>query len=290
MTLPLVDFAFKQTPTVPDWEGFFNSIINYINAGFTVDDLRLEEGRLNVSISGDAATLNGMTAAEIVGGDFPDINKTLIDIIGGGLVLSGGVATKDAYVFTQLNITPIQAVQRVSSNGYLDRVELGAKIKTVALPSATYYLDLPAGGLDYSFGTSHHVGDYIPIAEVVTNSAGEISQVLQTMKPVAMKMLSGLDAKLSIANALAGAVSQGTAAQAITDATSIGTALAYIVNQIKVITGKTNWYNLPDKSIAQLKDAASIAIADVGEKTEESTVEGALQELYTKVAEARTYA
>ncbi len=290
MSLPLVDLTLKQTPTVADWEGFFNTIINYINAGIPVEDLKVVDGKLSVSISGDAGTLNGMTAAEIVGGDFPDINKTLIDIIGAGLVLVGGVATKDINIPTKLNITAIRAVQKITASGHINRVELGAKAVSTVLPNVTYYLDLPAGGLDYSFASDHYEGDYIPIAEVTTNENAEISTVSQTMKPSRMTMLDGLDAKLSIANALIGTINQATTAQAMTSATSLATAISYIVNRIAAITGKDNWYQDPDKTIAQLKEAVNISIADAGDKTAETTVEGAIQELYAKVAEARTYA
>jgi hypothetical protein len=255
MTILRVNLKTSQKPTDLDWEDFFNRVIDYVNAGIPVADLAKDaSGKLAVDISGDAGTLNGKTASEIIGGDFPDIKKTLIDFISGGspLVIYGGVATKNAVTANQLDITAIGVIQKVSSNGYIDRVDLGVLSKSTTLANETYYLDVAPSATDYSWGTAHPTGDYVPIATVTTDANANILAVTD-VRPLEVKLLDGKDGKIIFTDANVG---DRTIDQTLVPSTHTGTLtqlFSWIANRIKAITGATNWYSAPATTLASAK-------------------------------------
>lgn len=254
--LERTDFKYGQTPEEIDWEQEFNKIIDYINAGIPPGDLQKTAGKVAIDISGDAATLNGKTADQIAAGDFPEVKKTLIDVItgGSGLVLSGGVATKNGGTANQLDITAVKVIQKVTATGYIDRVELDAAAKTTTLANQTYYLDVVPGASDYSWDTSHPAGDYVTLATVTTDSSANIATVLDT-RPLFAKLLDGMDAVVLAEDFVVGDVDQSSAPTGnITkeNKTGIKSAFSWIANRIKAITGKTNWWDTPVTTIEQL--------------------------------------
>lgn len=200
MTIQRVNLATGQKPTDTDWEDFFNRCIDYINAGLQPADLAKDaSGKVGISISGDAATVGGKTADQIAGGNFPEVKKTLIDLMTGGspLVLKGGVATKDGTTANKLNVTTCTAIQKVTSTGYIDRVDLATVSKTTTLANATYYLDIVPGAADFTWGTAHPSGDYMQIATVTTDVNANISTVVDN-RSLSAVLLNGFDAKFTI--------------------------------------------------------------------------------------------
>lgn len=260
MTLERIDLSVGQKPTEADWEAWLNRVIDYVNAGIPAADLAKTAGKVAISITGDADTVDGLHAAEIVGGSFPQLLKTLIDLItgtNGKLVITGGVATKNGSTANQLDITAIKAIQRVAATGYIDRVELSAKTKTTVLAGTVYYLDLEDAAADYTWGTSHPAGDYIPIAEVTTDASANIS-VVTDVRPLAARLLYGYDSEIDAQDFLCGVLDQTSAPAGNTTATTgMKAALSWIVNRLRAATGAANWWGAPDTTLA----AASTHIA-----------------------------
>jgi hypothetical protein len=98
------------------------------------------------------------------------------DIFASGFVLSGMVASKNATVPNQLDVTA-GACYVQQANGGLRRFTPAAASFTTSLASAIYYLDFQPDGT-YSWGTAHSAqAGYLPIAEVTTDTAGNIATV-----------------------------------------------------------------------------------------------------------------
>jgi hypothetical protein len=197
--LDRINLTLGQTPTEADWENWFNRVIDYVNAGIPAADLAKEAGKVAISISGDAATLNGKTADEIVAGDFPEVKKTLIDALTGGydLVLKGGACTKNGTTPSRLDITACSVIQKVASTGVIDRVDLSAAYKTSVKANTTYFLDVEASSEAFAWGESHPSGDYVPIATVTTDLNAEIATITDT-RPLVFELFKGFDAKVRI--------------------------------------------------------------------------------------------
>lgn len=190
-----------QVPTETDWETWLNLIVDMLNAGLSPQYLAKNlANRVVIDIEGDAKTVGGKTADQIAAGDFPEIKKTFMDLIGGGLVLKGGLATKNGTTANQLDITPATVLIKDTSTGYISRVEISTPSKSTTLANATFYLDVALNATDYSFGTSHPSGDYIALAEVATDGSGNIATV-NDVRPLTSTMLSGMDGKILIPGA-----------------------------------------------------------------------------------------
>ena len=190
-----------QVPTETDWETWLNLIVDMLNAGLSPQYLAKNlANRVVIDIEGDAKTVGGKTADQIAAGDFPEIKKTFMDLIGGGLVLKGGVATKNGTTANQLDITATTVLMKDTSTGYISRVEISTPSKSTTLANATFYLDVALNATDYSFGTSHPSGDYIALAEVATDGSGNIATV-NDVRPLTSTMLSGMDGKILIPGA-----------------------------------------------------------------------------------------
>jgi len=196
-TLSTLNFTAGQKPTADEWEAFFNDIINVLNS-VPADNLAKTGGKVAISITGDAATVGGLTTAEIVAGDFPEVLETLGDLLclngDGGLVLDGGAASANGTTANQLDITAIKAL--VLNGDAITRVEIAATTETTALALTTYYLDLEDGASAYTWGTSHPSGDYIPIAAVLTDGSGNIDTVTDT-RPLTAALFEGYDCSIT---------------------------------------------------------------------------------------------
>lgn len=199
MTIQRIDLKTGQVPTEADWESFFNRVIDYLNDGVPITGITKDaSGKLAVSITGDATTVGGLTPDQIIAGDIPDLKKTMIDMLSGGpLVISGGVSTKDGVTGNQLNITAVKLVLKVTSTGYITRVELPNSTKTTSLGNTTYYLDVVPGATDYTWGTAHPAGDYATLATVNTDASGNISAVTDT-RALTVRLFQGFDVKMQI--------------------------------------------------------------------------------------------
>lgn len=197
--IPRIDLRTGQVPTETDWESYFNRVIDYLNDGLPADGLATDAGgKVPISITGDAATVGGRTVDQIVGGDVPDVKKTMIDMLSGGpLVLSGGVATRDATTASQLNITAVKLVQKVAATGFINRVELPVSTKSTTLGNTTYYLDVVPNATDYTWGTAHPTGDYATLATVNTDASGNISTVSDT-RQLTVKLFQGFDVTMQL--------------------------------------------------------------------------------------------
>jgi hypothetical protein len=195
--LERIDLSLGQKPTEADWENILNRAIDYINAGIQPSALAKTGGKVAISISGDAATVGGKTADEIIGGDFPELKATLIDALTGGydLVLKGGVCTKNESNPARLDITACSAIQKVTSTGAIDRVSLDAGYKTTSIANTTYYLDITPAASDYSWGTAHPAGDYVPVAMVTTDLNGHIGTITD-QRPLNAELFKGFDCKV----------------------------------------------------------------------------------------------
>ena len=191
-TLPNVNLTSGRLYTADELEAFWNNIIAVVNSLPATNLQKTEAGKVQINITGDAATVGGLTAGEIAGADFAVFAKTLAELLvnSGGLVISGGAATKNAGTANQLDITAIIAVQK-DADGKLDRVEIGSTNKTTLLAGTTYYLDLVPGAADYSWDTAHATAPYIAIAEVTTDGSGNISTVTNK-RPVTLSLFASL--------------------------------------------------------------------------------------------------
>jgi hypothetical protein len=276
MAIERVNVSTGQVPTEADWEDWLNRAIDKLNAGIAPADLVKDAaGKVEISITGDAATLNGKTADQIAAGDFPEVKKTLIDLItgGSGLVLKGGLATKNATIANQLDITACTVIQKVSSTGYIDRVDLPAASKTTTLANTTYYLDVIPGTVDYSWGTSHPAGDYVTLATVTTDASANIATVLDT-RPLTATLLNGFDGKIIVPGAnVSGDIPGGaTATQANLDTHKTAATLDHpdaSVTAAKLASGAA-LANLADGSISDAKigsRTANQAITDAYSNT-----------------------
>lgn len=119
------------------------------------------------------------------------LNAIMSDMFGNtSVVLSGGVATKDATVPNQLDVTACTVYfgtgQRVSfpasQNGQF----------TTSTANATYYLDVNTDGTT-SWGTSHSIKPgYVTICSVTTDANGKISTVTD-MRPLVVNLFGSTD-------------------------------------------------------------------------------------------------
>ena len=192
MTLPNVNFTAGRPVRADELAEIINQDRAKINSLPAANLQKTEAGKVQISITGDAATVGGLTAGEIAGADFAVLAKTLAEMLvnESGLVISGGVASKNSGTANLLDITAIVAIQK-DGDGKLDRVELGALTKTTATGSTTYYLDLVPAAVDCSWGTAHATAPYIPIAEVTTDGSGNISTVTDK-RPVTVAFFDDL--------------------------------------------------------------------------------------------------
>lgn len=91
-------------------------------------------------------------------------------------VLTGGVATKDGSIATQLDVTQCTYFA-LQSDSTLRRRVVAAANYTTSTPSTTYYLDFNPDQT-VSWATSHSgVSNYLPIAQVTTDGSGNIATV-----------------------------------------------------------------------------------------------------------------
>lgn len=98
------------------------------------------------------------------------------DIFASGFVVSGMVASKNATVANQLDVTAGACYIQQADSG-LRRFTPAAASFTTSLALATYYLDFQPDGT-YSWGTAHSAQTgYLPVAEVTTDAAGAIATV-----------------------------------------------------------------------------------------------------------------
>jgi hypothetical protein len=183
-----------QKPAAADWNAWLNAAINYINGGIDPGQLKVGgDGRPVLDIHGDALTVGGMTPAQIQGGQQPGVLKTMADMIFGtahGVVMQGGVATKDGTQANKLDITAVTVLQRVTSTGYIDRVDLAASSVTTSLASTTYYLYVVPAATSFGWSTAAPTGDYVMLAQVSTDGSGNISTVTD-QRPLAASLFSG---------------------------------------------------------------------------------------------------
>lgn len=194
-----VNLKTGQKPTDIDWEEFFNRAIDKLNQGITIDDLIKDaSGRFPVDISGDAQTIGGKTIEQILGGDFPEIKKTMMDLISGGkpLVLKGGQATKSAQTANRIDLPETIIIQPEAITGYINRVDLPAKTIYTALANTVYYLDVVPSATDYTWGTVHPQGSYVTLATVTTDANANIQSIVDT-RPLKVKLLEGYDGQVS---------------------------------------------------------------------------------------------
>ncbi len=192
-TLANVNLTTGQKPTADELEAYWNDERALINELPAANLQKTETGRVQISITGDADTVDGYHAGEIAGADFAVIVKTLAELLvnSDGLVISGGGAEKNDGTANQLDISAIVAIQK-DSDGKLNRVELAATTKTTSEAATTYYLDLAPDAVDYSWDTEHATAPYIPIAEVVTDGSGNISAVSDE-RPTAVSWFDSLE-------------------------------------------------------------------------------------------------
>ncbi len=116
------------------------------------------------------------------------INSVVSDIFGNtSVVLSGGVATKDATVATQLDVTSTDVYFANGLRVSFAASQNGQFVTSVA--STTYYLDYNSDGT-FSFGTSHSIKTgYVSIAQVTTDSSGNILTVTDE-RPLIVHLLN----------------------------------------------------------------------------------------------------
>ncbi len=103
-------------------------------------------------------------------------NILAADIFSSGFVIIGMDSSKDATILNQLNVNPGSCYVK-QTDGTLRRFELTKSIFITSEVSSTYYLDFQPDGT-YSWGTAHSTqSNYLPIAEITTDSSGNISTV-----------------------------------------------------------------------------------------------------------------
>ena len=232
-----------------DVEGWLNYLVGIINAldknNFSVD----ANGRLVVDITGDATTIGGYTAAQLIGGDFVDIKQALAEH-GNSYVFAGGVATKDPVTANLLNVTALVGANiKKAADGTLAHINQNATSFNTVTANTIYYLDVLASNA-YSFATAHPVGvDYLPIAEVTTDLSGNIA-VVTDKRNLTVNPFSGGDAHVNAADAYAGSpddtqVPAGNPGYNI----SIKNLLSNVVNRIKAVSGEANWWITPGASL-----------------------------------------
>ena len=102
---------------------------------------------------------------------------SMSNLLKNGFVLNGIVASKNGGTATQLDISAGDAIlYQLSTTSYLERA-ISATNKTTSVASTTYYLDLEPDGT-LSWGVNHSSdANYIAIAEVTTDSGGDIDTV-----------------------------------------------------------------------------------------------------------------
>ena len=250
MALELVAWPLSYIPTATEWRAALNFMRYWANAGIDPSFLaKTPGGRVAINVL-DAATLDGATKDMIVGGDFPEVKKTMSDFFvpGTGLVLQGGAPTINGGIANQLDIEAIIALVKDSATGYLSRIELAATHVTTLLANETYFLDLAPGAVAYSWGTAHPVGDYTPIATVTTNGDANIATVTDT-RVLSATLLEGMDASILFPLSWMGS---GTLNDALVPANDAGTVLELLGEigyMLKLISGKTSWRTAPARSL-----------------------------------------
>lgn len=137
-----------------------------------------------------------------------DLNTRTSDIFGStSVVLSGGVATKDATVATQLDVTAANVY--FGTGEHVNFSASSAGNFTTSTINATYYLDYNSDGTT-SWGTAHSTKTgYVPIAQVTTDSAGNILTVTDE-RPTLLKLFYSAIGLFGLRNG-AGFVSDGGA-------------------------------------------------------------------------------
>lgn len=260
MTIARVDLTTGQQPTTADWETYLNTVIDLLNAGLPLSYLANTGGKLATDITGDADTVDGMHAADIIGGDYSDIQKILAYLLIGtgtnGLVFSGGAAVKNGGTANQLDITAIKALLK-KSDGLINLVEVGTKTKTTSAPNTTYYLDLEDAAADYTWGTSHPAGDYLAVAEVTTDASANIDTVTDK-RTLTTTLLPGYDGKVIASGHYAAALTDTAPSGNTTATTTMLTALSNLANRIKTLSGETNWWDAPGTSVKSHIAATSV--------------------------------
>ena len=191
-TLPNVNFTAGRPVRADELAEIINQDRAKINSLPAANLQKTEAGKVQINITGDAATVGGLTAGEIAGADFAVFAKTLAELLvnSDGLVISGGKATKNAGTANQLDITAIVAIQK-DADGKLNRVEMASKNKTTSTGSTTYYLDVVPGAVDYSWSTEHPAPPYLPVAVVATDGSGNILTVTD-VRPTSLTMFASL--------------------------------------------------------------------------------------------------
>lgn len=107
------------------------------------------------------------------------------DLITGAFVLSGVACVKDSATANKLNITAGEAYL-LMSDGTFARIDVAATSETTSALATTYYLDLNPDG-SWGWATSHSgVSHYLPICQVTTDGAGNISTVTDKRVTTAM--------------------------------------------------------------------------------------------------------
>jgi hypothetical protein len=92
-------------------------------------------------------------------------------------VLTGLVATKDGTTFSQLDVTAGTAYPKQTDNTLRQRTPTATNFSTTGHVSTTMYLDLNPDGT-WSWNTAHSgVANYLPIAQVTTDSSANILAV-----------------------------------------------------------------------------------------------------------------
>ena len=190
-TLPNVNLTAGRILPADELEALFNEERALLNSLPAANLQKTEAGKVQISITGDAGTVGGLTAGEIAGADFAVFAKTLAEMMvnSGGLVVSGGEAEKNGSTANQLDITAIVVIQK-DADGKLDRVELGSTNKTTLVGSSTYYLSLVPGAIDYSWGALPDA-PYVTIATVTTDGSGNIGAVTDT-RPTTLTLFDNL--------------------------------------------------------------------------------------------------
>lgn len=249
MTIERINLRAGQRPTETDWEGYFNNIIDEMN-DFDPANLRTTGGRVGISISGDAATLNGLSAAEIIGGDFPEVMSTLRDMLlpSTGFVLSGGVATQDLVTANQLNVTAIKVLVRDGAASFA-RIEIGSRTLNTTLANQLYYLDVLPGSSEYQWSTTHSPGDYTPIAEVATDASANIA-VVTDKRILTIVPFGGLDGQVAKPPLTTGEVTESKIDTGAVTEAKIGTGA---VVEAKIGTGAVTEVKIGERAVTFAK-------------------------------------
>lgn len=190
---------FKDGSKPRDYElnGEFDNILSAINGALGVDNFELDAGgRVVISIEGDARTVGGLTADQIIAGDYTDVKHALADIAH-SFIYSGGLGTKDPNTANFLNVSACVAYFR-NENGIL-RITTEANSYTTTLVNTVYYLDITEGGALH-FSSTRPPDEYMALAEVLTNATGNIETVTDKRR-IDIELFADGDGQVSVAAA-----------------------------------------------------------------------------------------